>query len=310
METRDAETGPVKTVPVAPYDGMNAPPVASESDVQVYTEHARFLSIDLTFSERPWPTDPPQVFAPITLTTNNSGVPHSVMSDIAKIAYVEVRKYRCELNTGHGPSATTANCPEQCTADSGYWDRDEQVCKLYWVLSEVCWVVDAILPQRKSPVYDGCAYDSSTGSLNTYVYTQSPQGPSIKFSAVSFSLRSGADPWILAASLTKGTFDFGAAKSSQFATGIAAGIIGFLFTVGPCVLLRTFITRKGPRRRRSGRRDRDKGRSPNPWRGYPTPQRTHDPAGASILESGSEDSDVDARHAPPITYGTSREAPM
>lgn len=62
------------------------------------------------------------------------------------------------------------------------------VCEIYWVLSEVCLVMDEFDPNKMSPVNDGCAYTSRSGTMGRYAYVTTTPSDKIEFVPISMQV--------------------------------------------------------------------------------------------------------------------------
>lgn len=217
----------------------------------------------------PWPNDPSEVYQSMAVITNASGTPRTVASDTIRVAYIETRRYQCAAGHGRGANPLTQDCPASCAADKGYWEKSALACQIYWVLTEVCLVVSAENPSVLSAENDGCSYDSRSGTLRRYGYTQTTQGVEVHFKNVTLGIRSEADPWVQAGLLTTGTFDFG--NTMAYGSAVALYVLGALFAGGPCVLLVVFVRRRRQRLKAAGvDPDTPYGTS---WKSYPSPGR-------------------------------------
>jgi hypothetical protein len=227
----------------------------------------------VTYSEPP----PVNGYAvPITIGTASPALGSRTDSEQATVVAKRVYTVDCKSDESVGTCGGRCNGAFQGRT-SGTSRGD---CWQWWILSEVCYVVDPRTGRldtsgRGCLPSDGAGYasvtwggvDSSTG-LGPRRYTLSTSAPTtVTFPNVRVTVRSSEDPYVVALRLTSGSLTFGLSTQQKASIGSALLIIGLVITVATCG--GTYAVVRGCARKRQQA----------PLQGYPQ--------GAVILQTGA-----------------------
>lgn len=195
-------------------------------------------------SPRAWlPQQPFANSRPVSLAvtyTPSGGAP-----DVRTELSLPVTAYTVQRSYG---SCRSSFCP------LGYYSCSfsDGKCEQWWVLNSVClvynpstsggvgaWAGSGCMPQPSSNV-DSVAPSAGVATSGLAVasysmYTSQPGG-SLPATAPRLSVRSAADPWVVAMRETRGTGSFGLTTGQKAGAGIALLVIGALLLFVPCIM--------------------------------------------------------------------------
>jgi hypothetical protein len=117
-------------------------------------------------------------------------------------------------------------------------------CRYPVYVSQICQALERGAGwQNTKEAKGGCSYQS--GGFTYYGYKTTPSA------VVSAVVRSAADPYLKALSLTKGTLNFGATQGQKASTGVWCLVIGCIFMI-PCCCLLYFLHKKQQQKHNAG----------------------------------------------------------
>jgi len=134
------------------------------------------------------------------------------------------------------------DCPE-CTNQGGVWDFVKQTCTTIEVLDGFCLkLANSSGSWEKAADYGGYGCGAKNDwNTQSYVKVNPTKTPTVTFSG-TITVRSLYDPYVYAAHLTDGSYNFGMTQADKAKTGVMLIIVGGVF-IAPAILITVFTYR-------------------------------------------------------------------
>lgn len=231
------------TVTLSADTTADVPAVESASGVQSYSQRLRYDTGSSPFGFQPY-FGTSTISQTLTLTKGAS----TLWSVTVPTIFSETYNLRCSS------SDTVSQCANKC---NGQFNNGAQpTCTQWWVLNAVC-VVLSNSNLNPDPNGYGCVplasgvlgisspniYNQQTDGVGPFGYQLSTTSPgSFSFSG-TVTVRSSADPWVIAARQSEGDFDWPLSVAAKVGIGLPLLIVGIILTVAPWLLVAAMVKR-------------------------------------------------------------------
>lgn len=233
----------------------DVPAVESGSGITTYNQRWRYLA-----TANPMPAGMPVYSSSSTTFLQNPivvGTNQSIIATDTGVPAVIV-KTSTPCYSGDSYYQCSSRCNGQINYSYSY--PSSSTCKQWYVLSQMCFVVDTSpaslgsggLPSRLDPAGPGCVPSSSSISssiprynqgMAPYGYTPMSSSPGyFSMASVPITIRGSGDPWVIAGRVTGGSItSFGLTTGQKVGVGIGLLIAGLLLSLLPIVAVYAIV---------------------------------------------------------------------
>jgi len=181
---------------------------------------------------------------PIQITVGGTNLTFSVNPIVQTTLFPNQLVPTCAINNVRYPA-----CSQVCQSNLGVWDAGTQVCNLTAIVTQLCvkvsgsWQLDSTFggngcqPSNavETPTYTATFPYNGAWPIEKYKLYLPPNIGQVVTLPVEMIVRHADDPFVVAGSITDGSYYFGTTTGQKLATGFILIIVGGVFTL-PAIL--------------------------------------------------------------------------